>query len=341
MSGRGGFIARRLLHLIPVVLGITVISFMLSYALPADPMTVNLGELAAADPEVVASFRQEWGLDRSPVEQYLTYVYNLLQGNMGISISTRRPVFQELRQALPATYELAVASMLISIVVGIPLGVLAAVKRNTAVDQVTRFIALVGLSVPVFWLGLVGLFVFYAQLGWVPGPGRTSATIPNPPFVTGFMVVDALLARRPDAALDTLWHLVLPSLVLAMYNLGILARLMRSAMLEVLGEDYVRTARAKGLPERVVLLRHALSNALIPIITVIGLGFGRLLSGAVVTESVFAWPGLGLYAFRSATTLDFPAIMGVGIAVASTYLIVNLIVDITYAFADPRIRLTN
>jgi peptide/nickel transport system permease protein len=323
-----------------MLLGITLFSFILSYTLPADPMTVNLGELAAADPEVVAAFRQEWGLDRPPVEQYLYYLWNLLHGNMGISISTRRPVLQELRLGFPATVELAVASMFLSILLGLPLGVLAAVKRNSLIDQVTRVFALIGVSVPVFWLGLVGLYLFYAGLGWLPGPGRIGATVSTPPFVTGFLVIDSLLAGRTDAALDTLAHLILPALVLSMYNLGTLARLMRSAMLEVLGEDYVRTARAKGLRERSVLFRHALANGLIPIITVIGLGFGRLLSGAVVTETVFAWPGLGLYAFRAATSLDFPAVMGVGIVVASTYLVVNLLVDIAYAFADPRIRMT-
>ncbi len=320
------------------MLGITVISFILSQALPADPTTLNLGEQAAADPEVVAAFRKEWGLDKPPVEQYLRYLWNLLHGNMGISISSRRPVIEDLGRAIPATVELTAMSMVVSILFGIPLGILAAVKRGTIIDQISRVFSLVGVSVPAFWLGLVGLIVFYGWLDWVPGPGRISPAIPHPPFVTGLLVIDSLLAGRMDAVENTLWHLVLPSLVLSLYNLGTLARLMRSTMLEVLGEDYVRTARAKGVPEWSVLFRHALRNSLIPIITVIGLGFGRLLSGAVVTESVFAWPGLGLYAFRSATSLDFPAIMGVAIVIASIYLVVNLLVDIVYVFADPRIR---
>jgi peptide/nickel transport system permease protein len=192
---------------------------------------------------------------------------------------------------------------------------------------------------PIFWLGLVGLVVFYARLGWLPEPGRLSATLTPPPLVTGFLLMDSLWAGRPDAALDTLWHLCLPALVLSTQNLGVLARLMRSSMLEVLGEDYVRTARAKGLGEGAVLVRHAARNGLIPIVTVIGLNFGRLLSGAVVIETVFAWPGLGLYAFRSATSLDLPAIMGVGIVVATIYILTNLLVDIAYAVIDPRIRL--
>jgi peptide/nickel transport system permease protein len=226
----------------------------------------------------------------------------------------------------------------LSVLIGIPLGVLSAVKRDSIVDQVTRVVSLVGTSVPLFWLGLVALVVFYARLGWVPPPGRLSAALASPPMVTGFLLVDSLLAGRPAVALDALRHLALPAAVLSTYNLGILARLMRGSTLDVLGEDYIRTARAKGLAERAVTLRHAARNALIPVVTVIGLSFGRLLSGAVIIESVFAWPGLGLYAFRTATSLDFPAIMGVGIIVASIYVVTNLVVDVAYALIDPRIQ---
>jgi peptide/nickel transport system permease protein len=192
--------------------------------------------------------------------------------------------------------------------------------------------------VPIFWLALVALVLFYARLGWAPPPGRLSATLAPPPMVTGFLLADSLLAGQPAVARDALRHLCLPALVLSTYNLGILARLMRGSTLDVLGEDYVRTARAKGLSEGAVTLRHAARNALIPVVTVIGLGFGRLLSGAVIIESVFAWPGLGLYAFRTATSLDFPAIMGVGIVVATVYVVANLLVDVAYALIDPRIQ---
>jgi peptide/nickel transport system permease protein len=303
-----------------------------------DPVTAHLGEQAAADPQVVAAFRRQWGLDRSLPEQYLVYVGRLARGDMGTSISTRQPVLTDLGQHLPATIELAVVAMALGAGVGIPLGVLSAARRGSALDQVARVAALVGVSVPAFWLGLVALVVFYARLGWAPAPGRLGATVTPPDLVTGFLLVDALLAGRPDVAADALRHLALPALVLSTQSLGLLTRLMRGSTLEVLGEDYVRTARAKGLGERAVTLRHAARNGLIPVVTVIGLAFGRLLSGAVVVETVFAWPGLGLYAFRSATALDLPAIMGAGVVIAAVYIVANLLVDVAYALIDPRIR---
>jgi peptide/nickel transport system permease protein len=321
-----------------MLIGMTLVSFVLSQAVPADPVTANLGEQAASNPEVVAAFRHRWGLDRPLPEQYGIYLWNVLHGDLGTSITTKQPVIQDLRRHLPATIELAVAAMTISVLVGIPLGVLAAAKRDGVVDQVARIVSLVGVSMPIFWLGLVAIVVFYAWLGWAPPPGRLSARLEPPQFVTGFVIVDALLAGRSDVARDAFRHLVLPALVLSSYSLGVITRVMRGGMLEVLGEDYVRTARAKGVGERTVMIQHAARNSLIPTLTVIGLSFGGLLSGAVVIESVFSWPGLGLYAFRSATSLDFPAIMGVGIVVATVYVLVNLAVDITYGLLDPRIR---
>lgn len=322
-----------------MLVGITLLSFVLSHAVPADPVSANLGEQAAANPEVVAAFRHRWGLDRPLPQQYAVYLGRLAQGDMGISISTHQPVTTDLRQHLPATIELAVAAMILSLLLGIPLGIASAVRRDTALDQISRGGSLVGVSVPVFWLGLVALLIFYARLGWVPSPGQLSPRLPRPPFVTGFIMLDAALAGRMDIARDALAHLALPALVLAAYSVGVITRMMRGSMLDVLGEDYVRTARAKGLSGRTVTLRHAARNALLPVLTVIGLSFGGLLSGAVVTESVFAWPGLGSYAFQSATSLDFPAIMGVGIVVASVYILVNLVVDLAYAAVDPRIRM--
>jgi len=332
------FIGRRLLLLGPMLIGITLFSFLLSHAVPADPVSANLGEQAAADPEVVAAFRKAWGLDRPLHEQYLIYVWNLARGDFGISISTKQAVALDLRQRFPATVEVAIVAMIISLVVGVPLGILSAVKRDSVVDQFARVLSLVGVSVPVFWLGLVALLVFYARLGWAPAPGRLSASLIPPTFATGFLLIDSLREGRIDAALDALQHLALPAIVLSSYTLGVITRITRGSLLETLGEDYVRTARAKGLPNLTVIVRHAARNALIPVVTIVGLSFGRLLSGAVVTESVFAWPGLGLYAFRSATSLDFPAIMGVGIVIATIYILVNLVVDIAYGLLDPRIR---
>jgi len=332
------FIGRRLLLLGPMLIGITLFSFLLSHAVPADPVSANLGEQAAADPEVVAAFRKAWGLDRPLHEQYLIYVWNLARGDFGISISTKQAVALDLRQRFPATVEVAIVAMIISLVVGVPLGILSAVKRDSVVDQIARVLSLVGVSMPVFWLGLVALLVFYARLGWAPAPGRLSASLIPPTFATGFLLIDSLREGRIDAALDALQHLALPAIVLSSYTLGVITRITRGSLLETLGEDYVRTARAKGLRNLTVIVRHAARNALIPVVTIVGLSFGRLLSGAVVTESVFAWPGLGLYAFRSATSLDFPAIMGVGIVIATIYILVNLVVDIAYGLLDPRIR---
>jgi peptide/nickel transport system permease protein len=332
------FIGRRLLLLGPMLIGITLFSFLLSHAVPADPVSANLGEQAAADPEVVAAFRKAWGLDRPLHEQYLIYVWNLARGDFGTSISTKQAVALDLRQRFPATVEVAIVAMIISLVVGVPLGILSAVKRDSVVDQIARVVSLVGVSMPVFWLGLVALLVFYARLGWAPAPGRLSASLIPPTFATGFLLIDSLREGRIDAALDALQHLALPAIVLSSYTLGVITRITRGSLLETLGEDYVRTARAKGLPNLTVIVRHAARNGLIPVVTIVGLSFGRLLSGAVVTESVFAWPGLGLYAFRSATSLDFPAIMGVGIVIATIYVLVNLVVDIGYGLLDPRIR---
>jgi peptide/nickel transport system permease protein len=332
------YIVRRVALLLPMLVGITLLSFILSHAVPADPVAANLGEQAAADPAIVAAFKHHWGLDQPLYKQYLIYLWNLIHGNMGTSISTRQPVLLDLRQHLPATIEIAVAAMLLSLATGIPLGMLAAVNRERPIDQAARVTSLVGVSTPVFWLGLVAIVIFYAHLGWAPAPGRLSPTISPPRFVTGFLLVDAALGRRWDAAADWIAHLVLPAAVLSAYSVGIVTRMMRGSMLEVLGEEYVRTARAKGVTRWAVIVRHAARNALIPIITIVGLSFGGLLSGAVVTETVFSWPGLGLYAFSSATSLDFPAIMGSGIIVASVYVIVNLVVDVAYAFFDPRIR---
>ena len=332
------YLGRRVLLLAPMLVGITLLTFLLSHAVPADPVTAYLGPQASGDPQVIAAFRHRWGLDRPLPEQYGIYLWNLARGDMGVSISTRQPVMVDLKQHLPATIELATAAMLTSLLVSIPLGMLSAVRRDTMLDQLARIGSLIGVSTPIFWLGIVAIVVFYAYLGWAPSPGRLSMEIPPPPPVTGFVVVDAVLARRLDVAADALRHLALPALVLSSYSVGVVTRMMRGSMLEVLGEEYVRTARAKGLATWAVVVRHAARNSLIPVVTVIGLSFGGLLSGAVVTETVFAWPGLGSYAFHSATALDFPAIMGVGLVVATIYILVNLVVDIAYAFVDPRIR---
>ncbi len=332
------YILRRVLFVIPLLIGITLVAFIIANAVPADPINANLPQNQLNNPEIVAAFRAEWGLDKSPVEQYLVYVSNLLHGDLGRSIKTRRPVADDIAQFLPATIELATTSIVFGVVLGVVFGVISAVWQNRPIDYIVRTLGLIGVSVPVFLLALVGLTVLHAQLGIVAGPGRLGVRIADPPTVTGFFTVDSLLAGQFNTFKDAVSHLVLPSIVLGMYTSGLIIRVTRSSMLEVLSADYMRTARAKGLRERFVILRHGLSNALLPIVTVIGLSYGSLLAGAVLTESIFAWPGIGRYTFRASTSQDFPAIMGVSILIAFIYVVVNLLVDILYYFIDPRIR---
>lgn len=332
------FILRRLLLLVPLLIGVTLVAFIISRAVPSDPVNAALGPNAVSDEELVAAFRAKWGLDKPPHVQYLTYVKNLLQGDMGQSIATHRPVVDDLKRYLPATIELATASIILAIIVGVPFGVISAVRRNTWLDQLSRVLSLVGVSAPVFWLALLGLYVFYGQLRWLPGPGRLDIGVEPPPRVTGLYTADALMAGEFSIFWNALGHLVLPSVVLAAFSMGLITRMTRSAMLESLGQDYVRTARSKGLPERRVIFNHTFRNALIPVVTILGLSYGNLLTGTVFIETIFSWPGIGQYAFQSAISLDFPAIMGVTMLIALVFIMANLIVDIAYIFLDPRLR---
>ncbi len=333
-----GFILRRLLFMGPQLLGMSLIAFVISHSIPADPVAAHLGQRSMENPAIVAAFRAEWGLDRPLPEQYLRYVLNLLRGNLGVSIRTHQPVASDLGRALPASAELAFAATIASVLVGVPFGVLSAVRRNHLVDHLVRAVSLLGVSSPVFWLGLVSLYVFYFRLGWLPGPGRLDVGMPEPPRVTGMYTLDSLLAGSWGTFLAALKHLALPSLVLAAATMGLLTRLTRSSMLDVLGAEYIRTARGKGLPERLVVFRHALANALIPTVTIVGLTFGDILAGTVLTETIFSWPGVGRYAFQSAITLDFPAILGVSVLIAAIFILVNLVTDVLYLVLDPRLR---
>jgi peptide/nickel transport system permease protein len=333
------YIARRILLLIPILIGITLVAFIVSHAVPGDPITANLGQRAQDDPSIVGRYRHQWGLDKSLPQQYLIYVWNLAHGDFGVSITTRRPVADDLRQFFPATFELSTAAVLISILVGIPLGVLSSVKRNRLPDHLARVFALIGISTPVFWLGLLALIFFYYRLGWFPGSGQVDSGIPMPRTVTGMLVVDSLLAADWPAFGNALWHLVLPACVLGMYTMGIVTRMTRSSMLEVLVQDYIRTARAKGVRRTTVVIRHGLRNAIGPTLTLVGLAYGGLLSGAVLTETIFSWPGIGRYATSTASGLDFPAIMGVALLTAFIFVVLNLIVDVLYGVLNPQIRL--
>ncbi|MGQ0571405.1 MAG: ABC transporter permease [Armatimonadota bacterium] len=333
------FIGRRVLVTVPVLFLITVLTFALTFLIPADPLAMVLSERAMANPEIVRAYRERWGLDAPPLARYLRYVQNLARGNLGTSIATQQPVIEDLKTFIPATVELTLAATLVAVGIGLPLGVIAAVSRDRWADHVARMGALIGVSMPVFWLGLLALATFYYRLRITPGPGRIDPHLTTPGIVTGLLTVDGLLAGNWAAVVDALHHLALPALVLGAYAMGIITRVTRSSVLEVLGADYVRTARAKGLAERLVLVRHALRNALIPTITVVGLAFGNLMAGAVMTETIFAWPGIGRYAVDAASRLDFPAIMGVTLFVAIVYVAINFLVDIAYALMDPRIRL--
>lgn len=334
------FVLRRLAVGVLLCIGVTLVSFTLTQVVPGDPVAASLGEHAAADPETVAAFRQRFGLDKPLPEQYLIYVGNLLQGNFGESLQTRRPVADDLAKYMSATLELSLVAMSFAMLGGVSLGILAAVYRDRWPDQLIRVISLAGVSVPTFWLSLVCLYVFFFQLGWSPGVGRLPPGGAAPMPLTGLYTIDALLTGNWKVLSNALAHLALPAMVLAVYTIGAITRFTRAAMLEAFQQDFVRAARAKGMPERVVVLRHVLRPALAAIITVSGMAFGRMLGGAVLVESVFSWPGLGEYAYRSALALDLRAIMGVSLVIAAVYILVNLLVDILYAVVDPRIRLS-
>lgn len=315
----------------------TLVIFLIANTVPGDPALAQLGDVAASNKEFLAQFRAKWGLDLPLWERYFIFLRGLAHGDLGISIATQRPVLDDIAAYAPATIELATAGFLLALVVGIPLGVFAAVRRDTWVDHTARFISLIGVSSPTFWLAFVVLAIFYGGLQIAPGPGRLDPIALPPPTVSGFFVIDTVLAGDWGAFRDALAHLVLPSIVLAATTLGLVTRTTRASMLESMQQDYVRMARAKGLRERTIMVSHVLPNALIPVVTLGGLAYANLLTGAVMTETVFSWPGLGLYTFRSAAALDFPAIMGITIVVAVTYLLINLLVDISYALLDPRV----
>lgn len=334
------FLAKRVAITAGLLLGVTVVTFGLVNVVPGDPVTANLSDQALNDPAAVAAFRQKWGLDQPLWAQYLHYLGNLLHGDLGLSQQTGRAVLDDLLHYVPATLELAIPSMVLALLIGTGIGMLAAVRNGRLTDQLVRIGALLGLSTPPFWLSLVVLYVFFYQLGLAPSGGRLSTDFSPPPTVTGMYTVDAALAGQWDVAWDAVQHLFLPVLVLTSLTVAMLVRFVRSAMLEVLQQDYIRAAYAKGLPTRVVLRRHLLRAGLVPVVTVSGLAFASLLSGTVLVESIFGWPGVGQYAYRSATALDLPSILGVSLFVALVYTVVNLTVDLLYGLIDPRIRLS-
>lgn len=331
-----GYALKRLLYSIPVLIGVTLLVFLISHAIPGDPARMMAGEKASS--EAVARFRHSMGLDRPLPVQYVAYLGGLLRGDLGISIRNQRPVARDLLDAFPATLELTLASMLLCVLIGLPLGIISAVRRNHLFDHVSRVFSVVGVSMPVFWLGLMLLLLFYSRLGWLPGSGRLDVMIDPPARITGMYFVDSLLEGNGRALASALSHIVLPAFCLSYVYLAIVTRITRSSMISVLGLDYITTARANGLPERRIVMKHGLKNALIPTVTITGLSIGELLGGAILTETIFDWPGMGKYVVDSVGYLDFPAIMGFTLVVAVVYVIVNLLVDLTYALLDPQIR---
>lgn len=333
----GRYIVRRLLNLIPVLLGITLLVFAFLHLIPGDPAVVLAGERAT--PEQVEALREQLGLNQPLPLQYLTFLWNLVRLNFGTSIFSGVEIVEELKIRWPATFELSVAAMLISIIIGIPAGVLAAVRKNSVIDNLTMSGSLIGVSMPVYWLGLLLIYLFAVNLKWLPPSGRISVdTGFSFKSITGFYVLDALLQLDMKALLDLLSHLILPALTLSTIPLAILTRITRSAMLEVLSQDYIRTARAKGLLERWVIFKHALKNALLPVVTIIGLQFGTLLGGAILTETIFSWPGIGLWIYEGILARDYPVVQGGVVFVAVAFVLINLLVDVSYALLDPRIQ---
>ena len=334
------FLGRRLVALVVLALGITLIAFVLTQLVPGDPALAALGPVTSADPEAVAAYHERWGMDEPLPVQYGTYLWNLLHGDLGKSQLSQQPVLTDLREAIPATAELALLAIMLAILVGVPLGIVAAIRQNKPTDHVLRVSSLAGISMPTFWLALLALYVFFFRLDWFPGGGRLDPGVLPPEQITGMYTVDAAIRGEWAIAWDAFHHLVLPALVLAAFNVSLIMRYTRSAVLEVINDDYVRAARAKGLPERTVILRYVLRAALPTIVTVIGLVFANVLTGAVLVENIFAWPGIGQYAYRASVDLDLPAIMGVSLFVAVVYVGVNFVVDVLYGVIDPRLRLT-
>jgi peptide/nickel transport system permease protein len=331
-------ILRRLLFVVFVLWGVTLMTFFLSRVAPGDPARLIAGPHANA--LALANIRKLYGLDKPLWGQYMRYMGDLVRGNLGTSFVTHRPVRTDLGTFLPATIELAFCALVVGSLVGVAFGTVAAIRRGSAIDTGARFLAIAGLSLPAFGLAMIFQLVFYSRLRWLPFGGRLHTGAIAPPHITGMITVDALLSGRFGTFLEALKFLILPVTTLALAEVGFITRIVRTSLLEELGQEYVRTARAKGLSGARVLLRHALRNALLPAVTVLGLEFGLLAGGVFLVETIFAWPGIGRYAYDAIRASDYNATMGVTLVVAILYVGINLIVDVLYLYMDPRIRYT-
>ncbi len=329
------FIARRLFLLVLIAIGITLVTFVISHVIPADPAVLIAGHNATA--HALALVRHQYGLDKPLVTQYLDYLNGILHGNLGLSTYSRRPVVTDLAAYLPATVELVLVAIVAAVVIGVPLGVVSAIRKGGMIDHFSRIFAIAGSSLPLFWLGLLLQLVFGGVFKILPLNGRLSPSVAPPPKITGLYTIDSLLAGQLGTFVNALEHIVLPAAVLAFASLSLIVRVTRSSMLEVLSQDYIRTARTKGLSRRRVIVRHALRNALIAPVTLLGLQLGYLLSGVFLVEVVFSWPGIGFYSVHAVEGSDYTAIMGVTLVVALIYSTINLLTDIAYLAMDPRI----
>ncbi|WP_081910273.1 ABC transporter permease [Thermopetrobacter sp. TC1] len=328
---------RLFVSLIVTFLGLLAITFFIGRVIPIDPVLAVVGE--RAPPEVYEATRKAMGLDKPLIVQFAMYVWQVLHGDLGVSLLTSRPVIEDIQRVVPATFELATLATIIGVVLGVPMGVLAAVHAGRWPDHLVRVIGLIGYSVPVFWLGLMGLLLFYGKLGWVGGPGRLDIYYDGMvPTVTGMILIDALLAGDMDIFWNAVSHIVLPASILGYYSLAYIARMTRSFMLEQLGQEYITTARVKGLSEFRVIWVHALGNVMVPLITVIALSYASLLEGSVLTETVFAWPGLGFYITNALVSADMAAVLGGTIVVGTVFVGLNLLSDFLYRIVDPRAR---
>ncbi len=335
-SSKLAIVGGRLAEALPALIGIIVVTFLLTRALPGDPAVQFAGP--AADAKSIAEIRKSLGLDRSLPEQFVIYLGQLASGDLGQSISTGQPVLNELVTRLPASLELTLAALLLSITIALPLGILAATRPDTWIDHLCRLVTTAGVSLPTFFTGLALVYVFYYLLGIAPAPmGRLDIVMLPPPTVTGFYTLDALIAADPATFRAALAQLVLPATTLALFTLAPIARMTRGAMLQVLGSDFVRTARAAGLSGRTVLLTYALRNALLPVITTLGMVFSFTLGANVLVEKVFAWPGIGSYAIEALVVSDYAAVQGFVLAMALLFVTLNLVIDIVYTLVDPRV----
>ncbi|MFD2616397.1 ABC transporter permease [Terrilactibacillus laevilacticus] len=329
-------VMRRMVFLVFVIFGVSLVTFILSHIIPGDPASMMAGQHASK--QAVEHIRQQLGLDQPIWIQYVEYMKGLLSGDLGTSIRTQNPVIDDLANYFPATLELAIAAFIIAILIGIPLGIVSAVKKNQFWDHASRIFSISGVSIPVFFSGLIAILIFYGYLNWFPANGRIDMNINPPTRITSFYIIDSLLSGDMIALTSSLQHIVLPALVLSYAQLAIITRQVRASMLEVLSQEYVRTARANGIHGYNLLIRYALRNALVPTVTVIGTSFGALLGGAVVTETIFDWPGMGKYVVDSIAYLDFPAIMGFTLFISIGYVLINLMVDVTYFILNPQMK---